>query len=218
MPKSLIRFLLLAGLALTGACSAQGGAADPYTNGVDYVTLPAPHERLSPAGKVEVVEVFSYACIHCADFAPLADQMRKELPPGAVFKLVPAVFSDEWMPFARAYYAAEQMHLVEQTHLKLFQAKFDQHYPINTLGELADFYAAHGANRAEFMRIATSKACDAALQRYLALTQKWGVDGTPTIVIDGTWRSADVSTQKALAAMTLWLTKRALAQKHDAAG
>jgi len=106
---------LLGGLLLASACSAAPDAAAPYTDGDQYVTLPAPHERYSPAGKVEVVEVFSYGCIHCAHFAPTADQLRKSLPKGVVFKLMPAPFNEQWMPFARAYYAADKLGVVERT-------------------------------------------------------------------------------------------------------
>jgi thiol:disulfide interchange protein DsbA len=84
---------LLGGLLLTSACTAQSGTPPPYTEGSEYVTLPGPHQRYSSEGKVEVVEVFSYDCIHCAHFAPMAEKLRKELPPGVVFKLVPAAFN-----------------------------------------------------------------------------------------------------------------------------
>ena len=203
-------FALLGGLVLTSACSAQPGTAAPYTDGVEYVTLPGPHQRYSSEGKVEVVEVFSYGCIHCAHFAPIAEQLRKELPPGVKFKLMPAPFSDAWLPFARAYYAARQLGVVKRTHLALFTAKFDQHYPINTLDELADFYAREGVNRADFMRIATSAQATAKLKSDLALIQQWQVDGTPTLVIDGKYRVATVHTQEEMAAVALWLAKREL--------
>ena len=98
-------FTLLVGLLLASACTAQSSTA-PYTEGNEYVTLPAPQQRLSSEGKVEVVEVFSYGCIHCAQFAPVAEKLRKQLPAGVAFKLLPAPFSAEWLPFARAYYAA----------------------------------------------------------------------------------------------------------------
>ncbi|MDE2308973.1 MAG: thiol:disulfide interchange protein DsbA/DsbL [Xanthomonadaceae bacterium] len=214
MPKRIARLhmfaLLLGGLVLTSACSAQPGTVAPYTDGVEYVTLPGPHQRYSSEGKVEVVEVFSYGCIHCAHFAPIAEQLRKELPPGVKFKLMPAPFSDAWLPFARAYCAARQLGVVKRTHLALFRAKFDQHYPINTLGELADFYAREGVNRADFMRAATSAATTAKLKNDLALIQKWQVDGTPTLVIDGKYRVATVRTQEEMAAVALWLAKREL--------
>ena len=217
MLKRLIRpyvLLLLGGLLLTSACTAQSSGPVPYTEGSEYVKLPAPYQRYSAAGKVEVVEVFSYGCIHCAHFAPLAETLRKELPPGVEFKLLPAPFSAEWLPFARAYYAAKQLGVVDRTHLQLFTAKFDQHYPINSMNELADFYAREGVDRAKFMSIATSPEVTAKMKSDLALIQKWQVDGTPTLVVDGKYRVAAVHTQEEMAAVALWLAKRELSAKQ----
>lgn len=210
---------LLGGLLLVSACNAQpaapasasASAPAPYTEGDQYVTLPGPHQRYSSDGKVEVVEVFSYECPHCAHFAPIAEKLRKALPEGAVFKLLPAPFSQSWLPFARAYYAADKLGVVDRTHLQLFAAKFAEHYPINTLDELADFYAREGVNRDEFMRIATSPEATAKLKADLALLQKWQVDGTPTMVVDGKYRVTDnVHTQQEIADVALWLAKREL--------
>ena len=204
---------LLGSLLLASACTAQPSAPAPYTEGTEYVTLPGPHQRYSSAGKVEVVEVFSYGCIHCAQFAPVAEKLRKQLPAGVQFKLMPAPFSAEWLPFARAYYAAQQMGVVDRTHLELFVAKFSQHYPINSMDELADFYAREGVDRAEFMRIATSAETTAKLKRDLDLIRKWQVDGTPTLVIDGKYRVTTVHSHDEMAAVALWLAKHELAGK-----
>ena len=204
---------LLGGLLLATACSASQDPGAPYTEGSDYITLPGPAQRYSNDGKVEVVEVFSYGCIHCAHFAPIAEKLRESLPKGAVFKLVPAPFSAEWLPFARAYYAAKKLGVVDRTHLALFNAKFDQHYPLNSLDDLADFYARNGVDRAEFMRIANSPEVTAQMNSDLALIQKWGVTGTPTIVVDGKYRSGEVHSLDELSAMTQWLVKRELAGK-----
>ncbi|WP_049623718.1 thiol:disulfide interchange protein DsbA/DsbL [Frateuria defendens] len=200
---------LLGGLLLTSACTASSSeGAAPYTDGQEYATLPGPAQRYSDEGKIEVVEVFSYGCIHCAHFAPTAEKLRQSLPKDAVFKLVPAPFSAEWLPYARAYYAAKKLGVVDQTHLALFDEKFNQHYPINSLDELADFYARHGVNRSEFMRIATSDEVTAQMKSDLALIQKWQVDGTPTVVVDGKYRSGNVRSLDELSALTQWLVKR----------
>jgi thiol:disulfide interchange protein DsbA len=204
---------LFGGLLLASACTAQSSAPAPYTDGSEYVTLPGPHERYSKDGKIEVVEVFSYGCIHCAKFAPVAEKLRKQLPAGVEFKLMPAPFSAEWLPFARAYYAAKQLGVVDRTHLQLFVAKFDQHYPINSLDELADFYARQGVNRDEFMRIATSAETTAKMKRDLDLIRKWQVDGTPTLVINGKYRIATVHSLDEMAAVAQWLAKRELKGK-----
>jgi protein dithiol oxidoreductase (disulfide-forming) len=211
-------FALLCGLVVTSACSASpsdGSAPAPFTDGVEYVTLPAPYQRVSDSGKVEVVEVFSYACIHCAEFSPYADELRKSLPQGVEFKLVPAPFNDSWVPFARAYYAAKKLGIVEQTHDALFDAKFKEQYPINSMDEIANFYATHGANKGQFMTIANSPEVDAQIKKDLQLIQTWGVDGTPTIVVDGKYRSANIKDFPQLVALTKWLVQRELnAQGH----
>jgi protein dithiol oxidoreductase (disulfide-forming) len=204
--------ILLGGLLLTSACTAQTSAAAPYTDGNEYVSLPAP-ERYSASGKVEVVEVFSYGCIHCAQFAPYAEKLRKSLPPGVEFKLVPAPFSAEWLPFARAFIAAQQLGVVDRTHLLLFAAKFAEHYPINTLDELADFYARQGVDRAKFMAIASSPATTAKLKSDYELIRKWGVDGTPTLVVNGKYRVGAVHSLDEMVTVAQWLAKRELAAK-----
>jgi thiol:disulfide interchange protein DsbA len=206
-------FALVSGMLLASACSAQPGNAAPYTDGTEYVTLPGPHQRYSDTGKVEVAEVFSYGCIHCAEFAEDAAKLRKQLPAGAQFKLVPAVFNAEWVPFARAFYAAKQLGVVERTHQQLFHAKFDEHFPINSIGELADFYAREGVNKSDFMRIAGSEGATASLKHNFDLIQKWGVDGTPTLVVDGKYRVMTVGSHAQMLAVTLWLVKRELAGK-----
>ncbi|GLQ93941.1 thiol:disulfide interchange protein DsbA/DsbL [Dyella acidisoli] len=207
---------LLCGLLLTTACSAAGpdAASAPFTDGNQYVTLPAPYQRDNSSGKVEVVEVFSYACIHCAEFSTYADELRKSLPKGVEFKLVPAPFNDAWVPFARAYYASKKLGLLEQTHDELFKAKFKEQYPINSMDEIADFYAQHGANREQFLKIANSPEVDAQIKKDLALIQTWGVDGTPTIVVDGKYRSANIKSFPELVDLTKFLVQQELSAKQ----
>lgn len=204
---------LIGGLMLTSACTAKSSTPAPYAEGTEYVTLPAPHQRYSASGKVEVVEVFSYGCVHCAQFAPLADKLRKQLPAGVEFKLMPAPFSEEWLPYARAFYAADKLGVVDRTHLALFKAKFVDHYPLNSLDELADFYQHEGVDRAKFLQLATSPEATATLKSDLALIQKWQVDGTPTIVVNGKYRVASVQSHEELVAVAMWLAKRELAGK-----
>jgi thiol:disulfide interchange protein DsbA len=43
--------------------------------------------------------------------------------------------------------------------------------------------------------------------------QKWQIDGTPTIVVDGKYRSAHVKSLDELVKLTQWLVDRELAGK-----
>jgi protein dithiol oxidoreductase (disulfide-forming) len=207
--------ILLAGMMLATACSAQNGTAPaPYKEGADYFAIKHP-ERFSRKGKVEVVEVFSYGCIHCYHFSPYAEKLRKSLPKGVVFHFVPASFSPAWEPFARAYYAAQQLGVLDRTHMELFKEKFHDHYPLNSLDDLADFYARQGVNRAAFMRAAHAPETDRELARSNRLIRDWGVEGTPTIIVDGKYRIGDVRTYDQLLKITRWLVDRQLKAGHD---
>ena len=190
--------LLICGLVLTAACSAHNdadtatvpsAAATPapavtanFTEGKEYVTLAPPKGTPAPTGAVEVVEVFSYGCPHCAEFAPYMDQLRKQLPKGTQVRYMPAVFNASWVPYAQAYYAARQLGVFEQTHDALFQAMLER-YPLNSLDDLAAFYARHGVEPKKFIATAT----DAETTRQMAADQKtemgWGIDATPTLVV-----------------------------------
>lgn len=205
--------IVLTCLLTASACQAQDPAA-PYTDGDQYVTIATP-QRLANDGKVEVVEVFSYGCIHCAHFAPTVEKLRKSLPAGVSFHLVPASFNYQWEPYARAYYAAEQLGVVEQTHLALFKEKFQLNYPLNSLDDLATFYAGHGVERAKFMAAANSAQTNARLASDGRLIQAWGIEATPTIVVDGKYRSNNVRSLDELAALTRWLVERELKAKGD---
>ena len=95
--------------------------------------------------------MFSYACPHCAHFQPYADQLKKSLPAGAVFDYMPAVFNPSWEPYARAYYTAESLGVLDKTHQALFDALHRDHLPMRTIDDLATFYAQHGVDKAKFL-------------------------------------------------------------------
>jgi len=206
--------LLFVGLALTAACSARPADtnAAPYTEGQQYVATGTP-QRLDPKdGKVEVVEVFSYGCIHCAHYEPKAEQLQKELPKGVVFHLLPAAFNDAWLPYAQAYYAAKKLNVPKESHAALFKAIHEEHYPLRTIEELADWYASHynQVDKSAFLAAANSDATKRQIDSDTKLIQGWGVDGTPTIVVDGKYRSASIKDFDELNGVAKYLVDREL--------
>lgn len=228
--------LLVCGLVLTAACSAHNDAdnattpspaATPapavttaFTEGKEYVKLAPPKNTPAPTGALEVVEVFSYGCPHCAEFAPYMDKLRAELPKGTQVSYMPAVFNASWVPYAQAYYAARQLGVFEQTHDALFQAMLER-YPLNSLEDLAAFYARHGVDQKKFIAAAT----DAETARQMAVDQKtemgWGIDATPTLVVGrrasdardapfvALMRSAEVTSYAQLQQVGLWMAQHA---------
>ena len=187
--------ILLAGLVAMSAASAAGTPATPTPNwveGTNYFVIDPP-QPTATGDKVEVLEVFSYACPHCAHFQPYAERLKQSLPAGAVFGYMPAIFNASWEPFARAYYTAESLGVVDQTHQAMFDALHRDHLPMRTIDELADFYAQHGVDRAKFLATSGSFEVESKLSRASQIVKADGVDGTPSIVIDGKYRVTGAS-------------------------
>ena len=188
--------VLVLGLVAATACSADGtpaaAAGKQWVEGSDYVVIDPPVST-STGDKVEVAEVFSYACPHCAHFQPFADEIKSMLPGNAQFVLVPAIFNPAWEPFARAFYTAQTLGLLDKTHQALFDAIHRDHLPLNTIDSLANFYAGYGTTAGNFLGTANSFIIDAKLSRATELVRSYGVEATPTLVVNGRYRISATS-------------------------
>ncbi|MGN6788504.1 MAG: thiol:disulfide interchange protein DsbA/DsbL [Rhodanobacteraceae bacterium] len=240
-----IRGVLLAfGLLLTAACSAHndGGSSGAapgsasvvasavsasaparvsstqFTEGQQYVKLQLPAGQAAPTGPIEMVEVFSYGCPHCAEFAPYMDKLRAELPKGVEVRYMPAVFSPAWAPYAQAFYAAKQLGVLEQTHDAMFKAMLE-HYPLNSLQDMAAWYGRHGVDPQKFLAAATSAETAKQMTDDQRTEMGWGIDATPMLVVGrrasdakdapfvALMRSAEVTSYGELQQLGLWMAE-----------
>jgi thiol:disulfide interchange protein DsbA len=181
-----LRFALL----LLALLPLSAFAADPVA-GVDYVEIADGKPYAPLNGKVEVVEVFGYTCIHCAHFQPVVSAWHKKQPSWVRFTPVPAAFGGYWMPYARAYYAAAKLRVLAKTHDAMFKALHEQgSLPIQNASsnEIAAWYANYGADPQAFAAAMDSPATDVLLERSKEFALASGIEGTPTLVVNGKYR------------------------------
>ena len=178
--------ILLLALLLPALSYAQQEAP---VAGNDYVVIEDGQPYRPLKGKIEVVEVFSYWCIHCAHFQPAVDAWKRKLPSDVRFTYVPAVFQDN-DPFARAYFAAERTGALARTHDALFDAVHVQQTLAKnaSVDELAGFYAAQGFDAARMKAAMEAPGVDAQLAQAKAFALRSGIPGTPALVVNGKYR------------------------------
>jgi thiol:disulfide interchange protein DsbA len=183
--------------------------------GKNYFLVEPPQPTAS-GNKVEVLEVFSYACIHCAHFQPYADEIKSKLPAYAQFEYMPAIFNEAWEAYARAFYTAQSLGLLDKTHQAIFDAVHRDHRQFRSFDDIAAFYGEHGADVEKFKQVATSFEVESKLARSRDLVPKFGVDGTPTVIIDGKYRltGASAGGYPQLVALIDLLVKKAHAEKN----
>ncbi len=211
-----LMFLLPPGLA---AAAAPVASAPALVAGVDYLDIPDGAAFAPAPGRVEVVEVFSYTCGHCANFEPELRAWVAKLPKDVQFTAIAAPFGGLWIPYAKAYYAAQSLGLADATHEAMFQALHEERsLPVSspTPEEIAGFYAQHGANAAEFVAAMSSPKVQAAMERAQTFIRRSGVDGTPSLVVNGKYRVIGGKTHADLLRITEALIARERALLADA--
>ncbi len=186
------RFLLLLPLLLgLFAVAVPPASAQTPTAGVDYAEIPGGQPFAPFADGIEVVELFGYTCIHCANFESRLQQWKRGLPGDVRFKPVPVALAGFWVPYARAYYAAETLGVADRTHEDLFKALHREgSLPIQnaSASEIASFYARHGVDPARFVAAMNSPEVAAKVEQANQFAVRSGIEGTPTLVINGKYR------------------------------
>ncbi|CAN5587995.1 thiol:disulfide interchange protein DsbA/DsbL [soil metagenome] len=186
-----LALLLLVCLPVSAAL-AQGGrtAAVPVVEGVDYVVIADGRPWQPLAGRIEVVEVFAYACGHCRDFHPQVEAWKRTLPGDVRFSYVPAAF-DLQDRQARAFFAAQAQGALGKTHDATFRALHDTRaLPARgvSVDELVAFHGRLGLDAARFRAALQSPAIDAKMNDARDFALRAGVEGTPTLIINGRYR------------------------------
>ena len=154
--------------------------------GTDYFIIDSPDHETGKT--ISVVEVFGYSCPHCAHFQPYVDAWKKKQPADVKFSYLPAVFGGIWEVFARAYYTAEAMGVLQKSHNGIYNAVHVQHRMPNNLDEVAALYADYGVDKNVFASTMQSFAISAKVGAAHELAKRWGIEGTPTIVVAGKYR------------------------------
>ena len=205
--------------AAAPAAAAPAGPIVPPTGpapvpGTDYVEI-AGGQPLQPTnGKIEVAEIFSYTCPHCASFEPMVVAWRARQPADVSFVPVAGPFGANPVPFSKAFYAAQSMGLLEKTHEAMFRAvHLDQSLPYQnvTPEQIGAFYGKFGANPQQFVSTMASFAVDAKLKRAVQFMQRSGVESSPSIVVNGKYRVVGRSLEDMLR-----ITDHLVAQERNA--
>jgi thiol:disulfide interchange protein DsbA len=197
-------FRFCARLLLLLAWLPAGECADSWNAGSQYFLIQPAQPSAAPAGKIEVTEVFSFACPACAHYYPLMDQLRAQLPAAAQLDFLPAAFrpDEDWPVFQRAFFAAQLLGIEQRTHDAMFDAIWKTgelavedprtqriKTPMPSIDDVARFYAHAASIKPEtFLATANSFGVDVKMRQADQLIRAEQVDQTPTIVVAGKYR------------------------------
>jgi thiol:disulfide interchange protein DsbA len=161
--------------------------------GQDYQKLDTPQQTSAPAGTVDVVEFFSYACPHCFEFEPLLEAWLKRSPPGVRFHRYPVRFLQNAVNFQPMYFALEAMGLAESISIKVFNAVHIEHQRLDTPEAISAFMTRNGVDAARFTATFNSFSVRTKVQQANAAMDAYGVNSVPTLAVGGRFLTSPAS-------------------------
>jgi len=154
-----------------------------------YKELSSPQPTRT-GNKIEVLEVFWYGCPHCYQFEPVVEKWLEEKAGYIEFVRIPGVLGKQWLPHARAYYAAEKLGVLEKIHQPLFNAIHNEKRKIFDEKSLKKFFAEHGVDGNDFDKAYQSKEVEESVRTAFSAGKNYELTGVPTVVINGKYTTS----------------------------
>jgi thiol:disulfide interchange protein DsbA len=178
--RSFVTTIFALGAALTVAMPSWA-----QTVGKDY-TLISPAQPTEDAGKIEVLEFFSYGCPHCADFNPLVTAWAAKLPGDVVFRKVPITFGRAaWANIAKLYYALKVTGDLDRLESDVFKAIHNDRINLFDEKSLLEWVAKKGVDQKKFAEAFNSFGVMSQVKRGDQMAQAYKIQGVPALAVDG---------------------------------
>ena len=171
--------------------SVHAQTSGDWIAGRHYTVLPAALPTDARRGEVEVIEVFSYTCIHCYRLEPQLREWLRQKPDYIHFTRLSAVWDDQRRALTHLHYVVEavgrpdlQSEILESLHRdpkSLFTAGDAE----ETYRQQLAFAAKYGIDAGKFKKAYGSQAVLAKVSRAAALLISYRIENTPTMVING---------------------------------
>jgi protein dithiol oxidoreductase (disulfide-forming) len=220
-------------IALAASLLASQVTAANWEPGKHYTVLPQAQRTNVPAGKVEVMEVFSYGCPACNRFQPVMKKIKSALPANAQVVYLPASWqpSENWPLFQRAYLTAQSLGIADKTHDEMYKAIWDTgelgiierdgrtlKRQLPSIDDAAKFYQrVAGVKATDFVNASKSFSVDMKMKQADAQIVAMKVSGTPTLVVNGKYRinNENMTTTNEIVELVKFLVEKESAAKKS---
>lgn len=159
-------------------------SAPSFAEGEGYVTID-PAQPTQSGDKIEVLEVFWYACPHCFDFEPHVKKWLTSKADDVEFTRMPGIFRKSWIPHAKAYYTAEKLGVLDTIHEPLFNAIHKQRKKIHDDDSIKDFFIKNGVDKGEFIKVYESDETEDKVKKAFVMGQRYKITGVPAVIVNG---------------------------------
>jgi thiol:disulfide interchange protein DsbA len=173
-------------IALSAALAL--GAAFALAQSGKIITLTTAQPTSSPAGVVEVAEVFMYRCGGCYSLEPHLEAWLEKKPDYVNFVRIPAPWDEVATIHARAFYTAELLGKLDEMHSDFFTEFHEKRNLLETEAKLVEFFGRYGVAEKDFRDVFKSFAVETKMRRAQELIKLYQITATPGVIINGQYK------------------------------
>ena len=170
--------------------------AGKWTPGTHYRVVSPAQPTDVGSGKVEVLEIFWYACPHCYSLEPYIESWKKKKAPYIEFVRVPVMWGPIHRAHAQLYYTLKALGRLEALNARAFQEVHRlvelQKPPLVTPGDdaetlhlMSNWAASQGVSARDFTDAWNSFSVNKDMQTAEELTRRYRVEGVPLFIVNG---------------------------------
>ncbi len=180
---------LLALIGLAGTAPAQEIRA---RQNIEYRLIAS--QPVETGDWIEVIDFFWYGCPYCNELQPALEEWIKRKPADVALRRIPVILKDTWAPHARIYYTLELLGEVERLHQKVYYSYHVEELHMSRPDVMEQWAVKNGIERRKWLDAYYSPEVDAKVARAQQLTQRYDVQGTPSVVVDGRYLTSSSMT------------------------
>ncbi len=180
--KRITTALKFAAFGLMLATFASTSTAAPFA-------IVDPPQNTADTEKVEVLEFFWLGCPHCYQFEPAIEAWNATKPDYVAFVREAPPLNSSWEYHSRGFYAAQIAGKEEEFVAAMFNAIHENGKRMRNPEHIAELAEGLGMDKAKFLASMESFAVRAKVNRALLLAKGAGVNGVPSILINGKYRT-----------------------------
>ena len=154
-----------------------------FIEGRDYQLIEKP--RRIRGEKIEVIEFFSYGCVHCYRFEPVLAAWVPEKKDTIKFFQTPAVMSKYWELLGKHYYTLMRLKELDNHHMGIFHAIHSSGQDFDSEEKLFEFVKKTGIDFDSYLKMFESTEVSADIQKARQMARRLRISAVPAIVVHG---------------------------------
>ena len=181
---------IAAAFGLFAAVTSAYATPTAPKSGAEYSLLTAPQPAQAGGKKIEVIEFFMYHCPACNEFEPALSAWVKQQGDNIEFRRVHVPHTGDNDPEAHLFLTLEAMQRETELHDKVEATWHVEHHRLSSDADNLDWAVKNGIDKNQFLSVYNSFSVLARLKNLGRMANNYGVDSTPTLVVDGRYLTA----------------------------